>query len=187
MKIPATIALALALAIPAPASALTFQVVQSGHLSARHLQEAETAVAKQVNSSVSKHWRGASAHFGTSGVPIRFVTNIATVCEVQDATGCHAFDPAAIYIAQGTFFSETFALSHEVIETIVDPNATTYLGGQLAEVCDPVNSNTYSEIISPTVGVSVSDYVFPRWYNAKATGWMDEMHTVTEPFHISSL
>jgi len=51
-------------------------------------------------------------------------------------------------------------LSHEVMETLVDPHLDHVLAGQLAEVCDDVAS--YPPVWID--GVPVTDFVTPAWF-----------------------
>ncbi|MDI2124663.1 hypothetical protein [Yinghuangia seranimata] len=88
--------------------------------------------------------------------------------------------------------SVSAVLSHEVLETLVDPHVNLWADdgtGTLyaLEVADPVESDSY-EINVPGAGaVSVSNFVTPRWFDRQAGkhqqfDWLDK---VTTPFHMT--
>jgi hypothetical protein len=74
-------------------------------------------------------------------------------------------------------------MSHEVCEWFVDPLVNLWAdgpGGQFAvEICDPVDEVSYE-----LQGVSVSNFVFKRFYdpNAPLTAQFDYMKKVKKPF-----
>lgn len=87
------------------------------------------------------------------------------------ADGCHSFDtnamgqPTRIWIVvdkaeDKTDLTET--LSHEVLETIVDPYLNHYIDGKLAEVCDPLES--YARGYYDSQGVWLSRFVKPSYF-----------------------
>lgn len=99
-----------------------------------------------------------------------------------------AFDPnnSSQYTVSGT-------LSHEVLETFqnrftnkcFDDGTTTWAG----EVCDPVEQVSYGIAVNG-VSVSVSDFVFPNFFNPDATqpvnGPFNYLKSLTAPFTMLS-
>ena len=51
------------------------------------------------------------------------------------------------------------------------------------EVCDPVEAPTYPD---PVSGVSVSNFVFPSWFDPQGTAPFDKLRQVTAPFTIAA-
>lgn len=87
-------------------------------------------------------------------------------------------------------------LSHEVLETFCDPHvnlfADDFQGTAYAlEVGDPVESDSYTIFIRPrgedaTVPVTVSNFVYPSWFDAQATSPpYDHMGLVNRPFQMT--
>jgi hypothetical protein len=78
-------------------------------------------------------------------------------------------------------------LSHEVLETFVDPFCNLYADwdGHRAvavEVGDPVEADSYPVMVSG-IKVTVSNFVTQRWFDNQATtGPFDHLGNVTEPF-----
>jgi hypothetical protein len=77
-------------------------------------------------------------------------------------------------------------LSHEVLETIVDPHVNLWATGPAGwvisqEVCDPVENSSYT-----INGVSVSNFVTPAWFDAHASPRtpMDHLGKVSKPFQV---
>lgn len=86
-------------------------------------------------------------------------------------------------------------LSHEVIETALDSACNGWAqraDGTLVarELCDPVESDSYTVAISSTMGVqvtgTVSDFVLPAWFDpGAATGaQVDQMGLLASPFGV---
>lgn len=85
-------------------------------------------------------------------------------------------------------------LSHEVIETFVDPDINLWVDGpQIAqgscyamEACDPVESNSYVVKTGPTL-VSVSDFVTREYFirDAPATSKFDFLGVLHAPFSLA--
>jgi hypothetical protein len=97
------------------------------------------------------------------------------------ALGYHELDdsgmPSAYVFAKtGADFHESWQLtfSHELFEMLVDPwlNRFALWDGRtwLVEVADPPESGYYAYFIN---GVAISDFITPRWYNAKLKGPFD--------------
>lgn len=82
-------------------------------------------------------------------------------------------------------------LSHEVLETLVDPHCNTWSdsgsGYAVAtEVCDPVESDSYA-INYRGRAITVSNFVTPHWFdpNAAPGETLDYLHKVSKPFQMS--
>jgi hypothetical protein len=98
------------------------------------------------------------------------------------------FDPSnpGQYTVSGT-------LSHEVIETVGDRFTNCYCDNGntswCAELCDPVEQIGYG-VVANGVNVSVSDFVFPNFFNPQATvgknGPFNYLKSVQAPYTILS-
>jgi hypothetical protein len=88
-------------------------------------------------------------------------------------------------------------LSHEVIETIGDAFCNAWSqradGALVAyELADPVESDSYAMTVTSekgtTVAGTVSDFVFPAWFNPDAAPGtrLDQMSLLTAPFEVRS-
>jgi hypothetical protein len=91
-------------------------------------------------------------------------------------------------------YSVSATLSHELLETFIDPSVSLWAddgSGNVAyayEVADPVEDHSY-EITLPngTTTVAVSDFVLPTWFDAKATGVpVDWCKVLTAPFTMTT-
>jgi len=97
-------------------------------------------------------------------------------------------------------FSVSSVLSHEVCEMVGDRFAGFWSDGppiQLSdgktyteyalELCDPVEGDSYAITVG-TQKVSVSNFVFPSWFNAQATNLnkpFDYLDKLTKPFSMT--
>lgn len=139
---------AACLAFPATASAdVSFHLM--GDVSAR----TQAAMLHQLNDQVQPHWHTQRAVFGHTGIrvyikPQRFVESY---CEDDNAGGCHSLDDngnPVIYVGHIDF---SIVLSHELIETLVDPMLDGY------EPCDDVEDAYYK-----INGIDVANFAFPN-------------------------
>ena len=85
-------------------------------------------------------------------------------------------------------WSVSSTLSHEVLEMFIDPACNLWaVNGQgpaySLEVCDPVEAPTYPD---PVNGASVSNFVFPSWFDPQGTAPFDKLRQVTAPFTIAA-
>lgn len=84
--------------------------------------------------------------------------------------------------------SVSSALSHEVLELIVNPAVNFWADEcqerQVAlEVCDPVAGDSYEIELSPGERISVSNFVLPSWFNPCAAGHkFDHLGLLSRPF-----
>jgi hypothetical protein len=83
-------------------------------------------------------------------------------------------------------------LSHEVLETFVDPNVNLWAdmgkGKAVAlEVGDPVESDSYPIEVHGHGDVTVSNFVTPAWFDprAKAGARLDYLKKVSSPFEMT--
>jgi hypothetical protein len=86
----------------------------------------------------------------------------------------------------GSLDDVSVAISHEVLETIGDAYCSFYalwtdgIRFVSLEVCDPCEGDTYVKD-----GVTLSNFVGPRWFDADGKGPYDFMRKLTEPFTLS--
>jgi hypothetical protein len=88
--------------------------------------------------------------------------------------------------------SVSATVSHEACELVVDPACNRWAQSKNGsfwslEVCDPVEAYVYSLVIRDGTKVSVSDFVYPDWFNplARPDATMDEMKKLSKPFEIA--
>ena len=118
-----------------------------------------------------------------------------TMSDTGTATGLVAVE--SIQRLGGTLTSGhdsvSSALSHEVLELLVNPAVSFWADEcqerQVAlEVCDPVAGDNYEiELPQGSFGrcerIAVSNFVFPSWFNARATGQrFDHLGLLSRPF-----
>jgi hypothetical protein len=165
------------------------------------------AVATQVQLDAAPLWDRAPAAvvFYTDAAAVPAAAHgIAIVDTIQDQPkgllGFHTEDqggklwgvvPAKPVLDNGAQvtigdWSVSSALSHEVLEMLVDPNCNLWANdgkgsAYTLEVCDPVEAPSYT-----VNGVSVSNFVTPSWFDplAPATAQFDKLGQLTSPFSI---
>jgi len=88
--------------------------------------------------------------------------------------------------------SVSVALTHEACEMIGDPTVNHWVekldGGLVSqELCDPVQSCAYPVKLGDGRLVSVSNFVYPDWFNpfAQPGATLDHMGVLDEPFEIA--
>ena len=88
--------------------------------------------------------------------------------------------------------SVSATVSHEACELIGDPAinqwAQTARGGLYAvELCDPVENDAYDVHLRDGTPVSVSNFLYPDWFNpfAKTGARFDHMRVLNKPFEIA--
>ena len=138
----------------------------------------ERAITHQVNSQVAQHWPTARILWSNSptAIPVHVLSMRAVAAKRwcgAGAAGCHSTGPDGQPIIAVGAQSQSWSgfLSHEVIETLIDPWGARNLSGHLAEVCDPVSQNWYR-----LDGTWVSDFVYPHWFAAHSAGPFDYLH-----------
>jgi hypothetical protein len=82
-------------------------------------------------------------------------------------------------------------LSHEVLETWVDPSVNLWVDDgrgvlHALEVCDPVEAGSYFVQVDAT-SVSISDFCTPQWFDAQArpADQFNWLKTLTHPFQLA--
>ncbi|HEY5091061.1 MAG TPA: hypothetical protein VIK30_13875 [Polyangia bacterium] len=150
------------LAVPASADAFRFTLVHPP----AGITSVERAISFQVNRQVARAWPLDPISFGAGGVTVYFASEAA----VQNAwnqsgggdtgggiAGFHLYDGATgrrtIWVwrsATRAFWTDT--LSHEIIETAVDPNANV----PHREIADPAEGLGYR-----LFGVAVAGWMLP--------------------------
>lgn len=179
---------------PAPsvlAPTTWFYVASPGNLSNREWRRVEAALTEQANYALRPAWNTPVIGFGESGIPI-YLESLAQIqrdCGLDEGDGCHgvqADGTPIIWVETNASRSyETEVLSHEMIETLTDPNDATYINGSLAEAADPVSGNYYSYTVKGG-DVTVADFVYPNWFTPGPAGPWDFMHTIRGPLQTSA-
>ena len=161
------------------------------------------AIATQIQVDVAPAWDRAPAtvtfYNNASAVPAG-AYGVAIVNTIQDQPqgmlGYHA-ENWGVVATQPEFangaqvltgdWSVSSTLSHEVLEMFIDPACNLWaVNGQgpaySLEVCDPVEAPTYPD---PVSGASVSNFVFPSWFDPQGTAPFDKKGQVTAAFTIA--
>jgi hypothetical protein len=165
------------------------------------------AIASQVQNDVAPVWDRAPAEVvfypdptavpaGAYGIAIvdtiddqpQGVLGLHTEAQTAQMWGVVAAQPELDNGGKATTgdWSVSSTLSHEVLETFIDPNCNLWANdGQGSvyslEVCDPVEAPTYT-----VSGVSVSNFVTPSWYDPSppAGAQFDKLGQLTAGFSI---
>lgn len=137
------------------------------------------------------------------GLPVRDVVTMVIVDDLDDP-GALGYHTAIAGTAYGKVLAQSVqdtavTLSHEVLEALIDRLADGWWdrgdGTKVAaEVCDPVEGDTYDEPVtigSDAVGyetrsIRVSNYVLPRWMGASTAGKFDRMGRVKFPWQMTA-
>ncbi|MFD8650663.1 hypothetical protein [Streptomyces mirabilis] len=168
------------------------------------------AVAHQVRYDVAPAWgqKYASVVFLPKGAAVpagSYAIGVYDTADQADALGYHSEE------ADGTVYGKVFVspvldhggtvlegelsvsavLSHEVLETVVDPHVQLWAsdGGDglfAYEACDAVEDGAYSVRVGGRT-VSVSNFVLPAYFDAQAPAGtrVDYLAQLTRPFEIS--
>lgn len=157
----------LVLMIPAAASATTMTFVMEYNPLGSNTAAVESAMLKQLNQQVQPWWGSPTAAFTPSGFgfPIWWFSNAANA-PAGCGDGCHGNNQ--IWVHVGPLNSEESILSHELVESVVDPS------GNGTEIADPVQGYFY--IIGGT-NVVGADFVYPSYFNHGGTP-CDQMRAV---------
>lgn len=168
------------------------------------IERACAAITQGVNRAggFRSHWgKGAHVAFSRNGVRPS-ADPVIVILDDSDSPGALAWHSEDNGVPDGRVFAKTIleaggtplrgsmsiaaALDHEVKELLADAAvqlwAQNYSDGWLYayEVCDPVENDTYE-----LDGVSLSNYVFPHWFDDQASGMFDHNGTVQAPFTMS--
>lgn len=119
---------------------------------------------------------------------------VADVIDEPGALGYHTMDPLihGVVLAQNNGATGSI-LSHEILETAVDPTANRWTGmpdGRYVaeEVCDPVESDVYTvdvEIFGEKQSVLLSDFVTPAWFLKNSVGPYSYLNKAPAPFTLA--
>jgi hypothetical protein len=159
------------------------------------------AVQLQANNDISKYWsytvqmnvlsKGATPTKG------HWMCGFFDNSDQAGVLGWHSVGPnneplIKCFTAESERFGESpsVTLSHEIAESIGDPDANTTIKGfdengkpclYFMENCDPVEAREYN-----VNGVPVSDFVTPAWWNASSTSAtkMDFLGAISKPYQI---
>lgn len=167
-----------ALAMTAPASADTQAIQVDNHAGVRPavLNRIERGLLIQLNHQVKPWWHTPTVAFGPSNWRIRIVRPSVMRRLQGDVGGFHQTDstgPYAVVSSAGGTDGVSSAMSHELIEMLVNPRGDRILGNYLAEVCDPVANATYF-VWDGETPVFVQDFVTPLWFSASSRGRWDQ-------------
>lgn len=188
----------------------------STRLSNDALNLAVRAVAHQARYHVAPVWNGKAVAIthakDTSLVPAEsYVITVYDDADQADALGYHTEDTdgtvhGKVFVSPvldngGTALtgalSVSAVLSHEVLETIVDPHVQLWAsdgadGLYAYEACDAVEDGSYNVTVyhgeqSGYVEVAVSNFVYPAYFDAQAPAdtKLDQLGQLTKPFEIS--
>jgi hypothetical protein len=83
---------------------------------------------------------------------------------------------ARVYIKNNNISEISRNISHEIFELITNPYKKT-VKDIFMEVCDPVSSNIFD-----VDGVSISDWVYPSWFDDNGIAPFNKLNTLKNPF-----
>ena len=172
-------ALAISAADATPAGATPVQVItvqNDAGVPAAILGEVEDAIVWQSR-QLRRWWHTPIVQFGPDGWPLQLVISAT----VDGGLPYHVPGPAIVVPTDDQARWWSSGMSHEVMETLVDPSTTGQLGGTLEEVCDPVDGIIYD---APN-GTALSDFVTPRWFGFGG-GRLDELELLHHPLQASA-
>jgi len=182
---------------PIPVKFVADVVNHSSKLSISQLQTICNAVKIQLDRDGAPYW-GSTAEFNF-GPPVTGHAKLGVFdnADQPGALGWH--DDVNNQVTIEIFYIGTLAdvavtISHEMLETIGDYNASTTVQGTdpngkactfYTENCDPVESDVYQ-----INGISVSDFATPAWFKlpqpaGTPDGRFDFMKKTTKPFELS--
>lgn len=159
-----------------------------------------TGIQQQCNTDVAKAWGGTVnlVWIPNTQAPAagNWVAGIFDTADQAGALGYHEVGPngeplAKIFItvSKQAGVDPATVLSHEVIESIGDPNTNTLVKNcqdvngkactMFQELCDAVEDNVYQ-----VGGINVSDFITKNWFVANSTGPYDQLNATTKPFQL---
>ena len=171
-------ALVLLAAVPTSAvaaSSQTFTLIDQAGVKQSTVRSYEAAVTNQ-SYQLRAYWGTPIVRWGPGGWPVYLQVYTAQealdnngqpIAGVTDAYHLPVAGLPTIYVpTDGSAQGWSVDLSHEVIETLVDP----YPSSTGHEACDPVAGNEYG-----IGGVFVSDFATPRYFGMTNSGRFDFM------------
>lgn len=150
------------------------------------LAEVASAIQRQVSEDLVKSWGQSavvSAFPDRNKVPVGYWPVTVLDQTKTGMSGTHYYkdnlQPYAEVLSTNDM-SWSVALSHEILEMIIDPRGLKLKPGMspdvpglarqrvqyLVEICDPVNAHGYHRY--PKDGIDVADFVFPNYYDTNA-------------------
>lgn len=210
MKVVATLIVAwaaLAVGASAQASVIRLTLTSTSKVSATQIARAEKAVTYQVNHQLRRYWVVPEIRFVPSGgdpvflIPGGGIMGAGGAHEQPGPTVFGNFRTPSAFAATGdaqdrftvtgrghSRVSWTVALSHEVMEMLVNPNVTRKAPHRFhhrrvwVEVADAVEADVYR-----VDGVQVSDFVTPRWFEFSNVNFMryDFMGKLSAPYTLA--
>lgn len=146
-----------------------------------YVRELERALVDQ-SAQLGQAWGTPAVRFGPSGWRLTVYAGMSP--EPTVFAGLHGVDAgvpfASVWPDTLSVNLRPMAISHELIEMLVDPYADRYVNGRLVEVCDPVNGSTYLVNWLP-----LADFVTPAWFTSGAPGPFDHMGTLRMPLTLA--
>lgn len=186
MKLLFALALTAATVLPAQTIAI---VNKTSSVSDATLTSVMNAVASQVHNEYKAKW-GNDATFVFVGKG-KTAPSSAWKCYIDDTKGDYhtvsGSQPVAYCHVKGeTVDYWTNTISHEVLEMRTNPNINQVRYEQNGtavnlEVCDACETNDQGYRIS---SILMSDFVYPNWFNYKATSSFDYRGLITAPFQV---
>jgi hypothetical protein len=167
---------------PPPPGPVIIQVInQSGVVSEAEFQAGVAGVNLQMTTDFQAAW-GLPTVVTTSVTAGSWKVYVKDVTDQPGTLGYHnpGTPPVAFVFAQDAMndgLTWTGTLSHEVLEMRVDPQVDQVAGGLIKEIGDPVEFHFY---VTPN-GVTVSDFVFPSWFDPKGVAPFDQMRVARTP------
>lgn len=165
---------------PADGADRVFTIVNNGVTGVTLTQIAAIERATRDESFALRLYYGSPcAFFGPGGTPI-YLSNGYQARSGGGFTyqmgGVHY--ATAIYVQTGMlpYTNWVRAFSHEVVESLVNPNDDRLFGNYQAEVCDPVENLTYE-----VDQLQVSDFATPAWFSGSPVGPWDAARRLTGP------
>lgn len=150
---------------PAGVPVQNITVINQANVRPVALATVERAVVDQ-SLQLRASWGTPCVQFGPGGWKLYLKTG----AQGQDA-GMHFWDGSPyilVWTGGVTWQGWSAMFSHEIVETLVDPNNTYYSfadSSSQLEVADPVEHHNY-----PIDGVYVADFVTPNWYAGATLG-----------------
>lgn len=165
-------------------------IINGRPVSASTRNHVVAAINTQIQRDVAPMW-GVSAvihgYTNLSQVPVGYW--VVNVSKYSFFAGVHYVTQSGVPAATVQYKTGwTSAISHEVIEMLVDPSGSYFVWpkssssvtGYLKEVCDPVEDRTYR-----INGTFVSDFVTPSYYVSVSTAPYDHLGVIHQPLTLT--
>lgn len=154
---------------------IAVHIVNDAHIPAREVRAVQRALEIQVNTDLRRWWHVGRVAFRRQGLRVLVVRRDLLGGGLPP--GWHGIDgrgrPFA-YVLYQTGWTTT--MSHELLEMLLNPYGRNTSAGYQREICDPVQSATYT-----VAGVTVSDFVTPAWFRPGSSGPWDALRLLSGP------